>query len=170
MTLCRVVRPCFQTLKRGKSISSLSDYRDRSFYKYFIDIQTRWRDNDIYGHVNNVVYGEWIDTIVNKYLIERCSLEPLQSPSIGFVVSSYCQYFSPTSYPSIISAGLLIKKIGKSSVDYQVGIFEDNQALKAAAVGGFTHVFVDRSTRRPRPIDEQFRMQLASILNEIEPK
>ncbi|UJR24673.1 hypothetical protein I4U23_006046 [Adineta vaga] len=170
MSLCRVVRPCFQILKREKSLSSLSEYRDRSLYKYFIDIQTRWRDNDIYGHVNNVVYGEWIDTIVNKYLIEKCSLQPLQSSSIGFVVSSYCEYYSPTSYPSIISAGLLIKKIGKSSVDYQVGIFANNQTTKAAAVGGFTHVFVNRITHRPHPIDQQFRSKLLTIFHEFHQK
>ncbi|CAF1165766.1 unnamed protein product [Adineta steineri] len=165
MSVCRIVRPCYNLLKREQSVSTLSSYRDRSFYKYFIDMQTRLRDNDYYGHVNNVVYGEWIDTIVNKYLIDKCSLQPLKSPLIGYVVSSHCEYYSPVSYPSTISLGLFIKKLGKSSVDYQVGIFENNQSLKASAVGGFTHVFVDRTTQRPHPIDQEFRNKLSLILN-----
>jgi acyl-CoA thioester hydrolase len=131
-------------------------------------IELRWRDNDVYGHVNNVVYGEWIDTIVNKYLIEKCLFEPLKSPLIGFVVCSSCEYYSPISYPSIISVGLFINKIGKSSVDYKVGIFETNQSIKASAVGGFTHVFVSRTTHRPHPIDQTFRKELLSISNLID--
>ncbi|CAF1920165.1 unnamed protein product [Rotaria magnacalcarata] len=123
----------------------------------------RWRDNDIYGHVNNVVYGEWVDSIVNKYLIEKCSLEPLKSPLIGFVVSSHCNYYSPVSYPSKIEAGLFVKRIGKSSVDYCVGIFDNCQSEKASAVGGFTHVFVDRINRRPQPFDDEMKKKLLSI-------
>jgi acyl-CoA thioester hydrolase len=73
----------------------------------------RWRDNDVYGHVNNVVYGEWINSIVNQYLIEKCFLQPFSSPLIGFVVSSHCEYYSPISYPAILNAVLFIKRIGK---------------------------------------------------------
>ncbi|CAF2753693.1 unnamed protein product [Rotaria sp. Silwood2] len=170
MLVCRIVRPYYNLFKREKSISSKSDFRERSLYKYFVDFQTRWRDNDIYGHVNNVVYGEWIDSIVNKYLIEKCSLEPLASPLIGFVVSSHCEYYSPVSYPSKISAGLFVKRIGKSSVDYSVGIFENSQAEKASAVGGFTHVFVDRINRRPQTLNDEMKKQLLSISNIIDSK
>ncbi|CAF4093440.1 unnamed protein product [Rotaria sordida] len=168
MLVSRIIRPYNKLFKREKSISSKSDFRNRSLYKYFVDIQTRWRDNDIYGHVNNAVYGEWIDSIVNKYLIEKCSLEPLKSPLIGFVVSSHCEYYSPISYPSKISAGLFVKRIGKSSVDYSVGIFEDNQVEKASAVGGFIHVFVDRINHRPQTINDEMKKQLLSISNIID--
>lgn len=140
-------------------------HRSRSSYKYFLDIQTRWRDNDMYGHVNNVVYYEWIDSIVNSYLIEKCSLDPLKSSSIGYVVSSYCYYYNPISYPIKVHLGLIILKIGNSSVDYQIGIFESNQSLKASAVGGFRHVFVDRSNSRPKQIDQQFKENLLQILS-----
>jgi acyl-CoA thioester hydrolase len=119
----------------------------------------------MYGHVNNVVYAEWIDSIVNNYLIEKCSFNPLKSSIIGFVVSSYCSYYSPISYPSKISIGLFVKRIGNSFVDYKVGIFEDNIIEKASAVGGFTHVFVDRINNRPKTIDELFKKKLLDISN-----
>jgi len=119
----------------------------------------------MYGHINNVVYGEWIDTIVNNYLIEKCSFNPLKSPSIGFVVSSYCYYYSPLSYPSIVDVGLFVSRIGNSSVDYKIGIFENKESLKASSVGGFTHVFVDRITNRPKALDDFFKTKLIEISN-----
>jgi acyl-CoA thioester hydrolase len=122
----------------------------------------------VYGHVNNAVYGEWIDSIVNHYLIKKCSLNPLKSPIIGFVVSSYCSYYSPISYPDQISIGLFVKRIGNSSVDYTVGIFENCESKKASAVGGFTHVFVDRINRRPQKIDDEMKKKLLSISNLID--
>jgi len=117
----------------------------------------------MYGHVNNVVYYEWIDSIVNSYLIEKCSLNPLKSDSIGFVVSSYCHFYSPISYPNKVNLGLLVLKIGNSSVDYQIGIFDNDQSLKASSVGGFRHVFVDRNSSRPKKLDEHFRENLSKI-------
>ena len=117
----------------------------------------------MYGHVNNVVYGEWIDSIVNNYLIEKCSFNPLKCSLVGFVVSSYCNYYSPISYPSKISVGLFIKRIGNSSVDYRVGIFENKESLKASSVGGFTHVFVDRINNRPKALDDFFKNKLIEI-------
>ena len=101
-------------------------------------------------------------------MIEKCSLEPLKSPVIGYVVSSYCEYYSPVSYPSNVLAGLFVKRIGNSSVDYQVGIFEPNSTFKASAVGGFTHVFVDRINNRPQAIDQQMKKQLLSISNIVQ--
>jgi len=122
----------------------------------------------MYGHVNNVVYGEWIDSIVNNYLICKCSFNPLKSSIIGFVVKSDCSYYSPISYPSIIEVGLIISRIGNSSVDYKVGIFENKESLKASAVGGFTHVFVDRLNNRPQKISDEMKKEFSSILNSIE--
>ena len=115
------------------------------------------RDNDYYGHVNNVVYAEWIDTIIDRFLLENCSLDPLKSPLLSFVAYSYCEYFSPLSYPARISAGLFVKRIGNSSADFQVGIFENDKCLKASAVGGFAHVFVDRINQRSQKINDEMR-------------
>jgi len=122
----------------------------------------------MYGHVNNVVYGEWIDSIVNNYLISKCSFNPLKSSIIGFVVKCDCSYYCPISYPSIIEVGLFISRIGNSSVDYKVGIFENKECLKASAVGGFTHVFVDRLNNRPQKISDEMKKEFSSILNSIE--
>ncbi|CAF3345129.1 unnamed protein product [Rotaria socialis] len=160
---CRIARAYYPLFKRQKSSTTKSDFRDRSLYKYFVDFQTRWRDNDVYGHVNNAVYSEWIDSIVDMYLIEKCSLDPLKSPLLSFIVSSHCNYYSPISYPSKIAAGLFVKRIGKSSVDYCVGIFENRRSEQASVVGGFTHVFVDRINHRPQPFDDEMKKQFLSI-------
>ena len=119
----------------------------------------------MYGHVNNVVYGQWIDTIVNNYLIEKCSFNPMKSSSIGFVVSSYCNYYKSISYPSNVSLGLFVKTIGNSSVDYTVGIFDSSESEKASSVGGFRHVFVDRITNRSKPLEKSFRDKLIEIIH-----
>ncbi len=149
----------FQIFKLGKLITKKSENKNYNL------IKIRWRDNDIYGHVNNVVYGEWIDSIVNHYLIEKCSFNPLKSSSIGLVVSSHCFYYSPISYPSKISVGLFIPRIGKSSVDYKVGIFQNSECDLASSVGGFTHVFVDRITNRPKTLENLFKIKLLEISN-----
>ena len=128
-------------------------------------VDYRWCDNDMYGHVNNVVYGQWIDTIVNNYFIEKCSFNPLKSSTMGFVVSSYCNYYQSISYPSNVLLGLFVKSIGNSSVDYTVGIFHSQQSQKASAVGGFRHVFVDRTTNRPKSLEKSFRDRLIEISN-----
>ncbi|ORZ19814.1 putative thioesterase [Absidia repens] len=137
--------------------AAVSTFREKSDYKYFLPIQTRWSDNDQYGHINNSIYYHYIDTVVNEYLIRFCGLEPLdktETKPIGLVVHSSAQFFAPASYPSVMEAGLVISKLGKSSVTYRVGIFEqqpdgDSSGRLAAVVGGFTHVFVDPKTRRP---------------------
>ncbi|RCH88117.1 hypothetical protein CU097_010154 [Rhizopus azygosporus] len=124
-------------------------FRERLHYKYFLPIQTRWSDNDQYGHINNSIYYHYFDTVINEYLIKNCGLEPNKAGKpIGLVVSSSANFYAPASYPSIIHAGLCISKIGKSSVTYRVGLFENEQPL-ASVVGGFTHVFVDPINRRP---------------------
>lgn len=124
-------------------------YRDRQDYKYFLPIQTRFSDNDCYGHINNSIYYHYFDTIINEYLIKYCGLE-LKSTTkpIGLVVASQAQFYASASYPNLITAGLTISKIGKSSVTYRVGIFENENPL-ACVVGGFTHVFVDPEHRKP---------------------
>ena len=120
--------------------------RDR--YPHFLAIPTRWIDNDIYGHINNVVYYEFFDTAVNGYLIAQGALDIAKGEVIGLVVETHCNYFSPLSFPQNVEAGLRVAHLGTSSVRYEIGLFEKGDDT-AAAQGHFVHVYVDRDTRRP---------------------
>ena len=136
----------------------------RDQYKYFCDISTRWSDNDIFGHVNNVVYYAYFDTIVNRFLIEKAGLDIQAGEVIGVVAQSQCQYFNSIAYPDLVQGGLRVNKIGNSSVEYGLGVFGENEA-EAKAQGSFTHVFVDRTNRRPIPIPNPMRTALQAILS-----
>jgi acyl-CoA thioester hydrolase len=136
--------------------------RDR--YRHFLTIPTRWMDNDVYGHVNNVVYYSWFDTAVNRYLVERGALDIGKGAVIGLVVETHCQYFSPIAFPDIAHAGLRVGKLGTSSVRYEIAIFRDSEP-RAAAQGHFVHVYVDRATTRPVPLPAQLRAALESLLS-----
>ena len=118
----------------------------RADYPHFQAIPTRWMDNDVYAHVNNVVYYSFFDTAVNQYLIEQGVLDIETSDIIGLVVETKCNYFTPVTFPDIVHAGLRVEKLGTSSVRYGIGLFR-NDDDKAAAQGHFVHVYVDRSTR-----------------------
>jgi acyl-CoA thioester hydrolase len=120
----------------------------RDGYLHFIDIQTRWMDNDVYGHVNNVVFYSFFDTVVNQYLIRAGAVDPEHGRVIGLVVDTRCQFFQPLSFPEVVQAGLRVRRVGTSSVHFEVGIFRQGDAA-AAAQGHFVHVYVDRETRRP---------------------
>lgn len=120
----------------------------RDGYPHFETISTRWMDNDVYGHVNNVVYYSFFDTAVNRYLIERGALDPGAGEVIGLVVETQCNYFSPLSFPQNVQAGLRVAHVGRSSVRYEIALFAQGQE-RAAAAGHFVHVYVDRLTRRP---------------------
>jgi len=122
--------------------------RERSDYGFFLDYRTRWSDNDVYHHMNNSIYSFLLDSIVNAYLIERCGMNPALSAQVGLVVSTYCDYFGSVGYPSVLDLGLRTVKMGKSSVMYEVGFFEQGSE-QVKAVGGFTHVFVEQNGRRP---------------------
>lgn len=132
-------------------------------YKYFLDIQTRWADNDVYGHVNNSVYYFYFDTVVNEYLISKGLLDIEQSDTIGLVVKTACDYFASISFPDMVKAGLRVGRIGSSSVTYEIGLFR-NAEETAAAQGQFTHVYVNRETRRPVAISEEMRSTLTRLL------
>ncbi len=136
---------------------------ERANYPYFCAITTRWMDNDIYGHVNNVVYYSYFDSVANKYLIEEGGLDIHSAEVIGFVVASSCQYKSPIAYPEPIEAGFRVNKLGNSSVEYGIGIFKQGQP-SPAAVGTFTHVFVDRATDKSVAIPAQIRRALEAVL------
>jgi acyl-CoA thioester hydrolase len=134
----------------------------RDEYKHFLSIATRWQDNDIYGHVNNVVYYGYFDTVINRYLIEAGGLDIVHGPNIGLCVESHCAYLQPISFPQNVEAGLRVAHLGHSSVRYEIGIFAAGQS-EAAAHGWFVHVFVDRQTRRPAGLPEAVRAALEKI-------
>lgn len=137
--------------------------KPRSHFKHFYPITTRWSDNDAYGHVNNVVYYQWFDTIVNQFLIVNGTLDIHDGDAIGLVVETHCNYFSSVAFPDPVTAGLCVTRLGESSVRYEVGIFRDNEDL-ASAQGHFIHVYVDRATRKPTPIPAPARALLQTIV------
>jgi acyl-CoA thioester hydrolase len=140
----------------------------RSEFPHFLAIPTRWMDNDIYGHVNNVVYYSYFDTAVNQFLIERGVLDIQKGEVVGFVVDSGCSYFSSISFPDVIHAGIRVAKLGNSSVRYEIALYRNDDALPCAA-GHFVHVYVERSNNRSVPIPTTVRRVLETILNAASP-
>jgi len=135
----------------------------RSAYRVFRAISTRWMDNDVYGHVNNVIYYSWFDTAVNAHLIEQGVLDTEHGSHIGLVIETQCNYFAPLAFPQTIEAGVRVARLGNSSVRYEVGLFAQGQVLTAAK-GHFVHVYVDRQTRRPTPLPDAFKRVLEKLL------
>ncbi len=134
----------------------------RGAYPEMRALATRWADNDVYGHVNNVVYYAFFDTLVNGWLCERGLLEVQRSEVIGLVVSSACDYFAPVAFPDRLEGGIRVDRIGRSSVTYGLAIFAEGAEL-AAAAGRFTHVYVGMESRRPVPLPEQMRAALETL-------
>src|ERR1700744_315568 len=134
----------------------------RCDYLWFKDIPTRWMDNDVYGHVNNVVYYSYFDTVVNEYLIRTGVLDFEQGKTIGLVVETQCNYFAPLVFPDRIDAGLRVIRLGTSSVRYQVGLFKEGED-QPAAQGHFVHVYVNRVTRRPVNLPAELRAALEPL-------
>lgn len=135
---------------------------ERSCFPVFYTISTRWMDNDVYGHVNNVTYYSYFDSAINRYLIEEGGLDIHDGSVVGFVVSSHCQFRKPVAYPDALEAGLRVVKTGNSSVTYEVGIFRQDDK-EAAAVGQVVHVFVDRNSNASTPIPGDLRSALERI-------
>lgn len=134
----------------------------RAEYPYAQSITTRWMDNDAYGHVNNVVFHSFFDTVVNTYLIEQGAIDIEKSPTIGLVVENGCSYFAPLTYPQRVVAGLRVGHVGRSSVRYEIALFAGDSDV-AAAQGHFVHVYVDRASRRPVELPEKLRSALAQL-------
>jgi acyl-CoA thioester hydrolase len=134
----------------------------RAAYRAFRPMTTRWMDNDVYGHVNNVVYYSWFDTAVNAYLIEQGVLDIHAGATIGLVIETQCNYFQSLAFPQTIEAGIRVAKLGKSSVRYEVGLFAQGEPL-CAAKGHFVHVYVDRETRRPVELPAALRCVLETL-------
>ncbi len=135
----------------------------RSAFKAFRSIGTRWSDNDVYGHVNNVVYYSWFDTAVNGLLIEKGAIDIHKGKVIGLVIETQCNYFAPLAFPENVVAGIRVAHIGSSSVRYEVGLFPEDAAQTCAACGHFIHVYVDSSTRRPVPLPPELLSVLETL-------
>jgi acyl-CoA thioester hydrolase len=145
---------------------SISNPPSRADFSIFRTISTRWLDNDVYGHVNNVVYYSWFDTAVNAFLIEQGALDIHHGSVIGLVVESHCNYFAPLVFPQNVEAGLSVTHIGRSSVRYEIALFASD-SQNAAASGYLVHVYVDKVTRRPVPIPESLRDVIQSITSKV---
>jgi len=135
----------------------------RCDYLWFQAIPTRWMDNDVYGHVNNVVYYSYFDTVVNGYLIKAGALDIQKSPVIGLVVETSCRYRAPITFPETVIAGLRVERMGTSSVRYEIGLFRGEED-EAAAEGHFIHVYVERATNRPCPLPDNLRAALSTLI------
>lgn len=134
----------------------------RADYPLFRQITTRWMDNDVYGHVNNVVYYSFFDTAVNAALIDAGLLDPVSSDTIGLVVETGCKYAASMAFPDNVDAGIRVAHIGSSSVRYEIGLFKAGEPT-AAAEGFFVHVYVDAQTRRPVPLPAALRSFLETL-------
>jgi acyl-CoA thioester hydrolase len=137
--------------------------RERDTFAHYLEIVTRWSDNDVYGHVNNATYYSYFDTLVNRMLIERNLLDPVKSAAIGVVVETGCRFFASLSFPDVIDAGLRVSNIGNSSVRYEIALFRRGEK-EPAATGHFVHVYVDRATRRPVPVPAEVRAALEPLI------
>lgn len=136
--------------------------RTRDYYPHSLAIPTRWMDNDIYGHVNNVVYYSYFDTVVNEYLVREGGLDIHSGGVIGIAVETHCRFFASLEFPETVEAGLAVAHLGNSSVRYDIGLFSGKRDTVAAA-GEFVHVFVDRTSRRPVPIPDRIRRALERL-------
>ncbi len=134
----------------------------RDAYRHFVTVTTRWMDNDVYRHVNNVVYYSFFDTAVNEYMMRQGVLDLESSPVVCLVVDTGCQFFSPIAFPDAVHCGLRVAHLGNSSVRYEIGIFRNDDAL-AAAQGHFVHVACDRATLRPVAMPADLRRALGAL-------
>ncbi|MBP8295387.1 MAG: acyl-CoA thioesterase [Burkholderiales bacterium] len=134
----------------------------RAAYRHFLAIPTRWMDNDTYGHVNNVVYYSYFDTVINEYLIRQGGLDFRDGAVIGLAIETFCQFHAPLAFPEVIDAGLRVAKLGRSSVRYEIGLFRQGSEAPAAT-GHFVHVFVERATQRSTAIPDPIRAALALL-------
>ena len=150
------------TARPGETMSERPSPSSRNAYKALRTITTRWMDNDVYGHMNNVVHYSLFDTAVNGWLIGEGVPDIHGGDQVGLVVETGCRYFSELAFPDTVTAGIRVTKLGTSSVRYEVGLFR-NEEETAAAEGFFVHVYVDRGTRRPKALNGRLRTALSAI-------
>ncbi len=134
----------------------------RSDYAAFRAITTRWMDNDVYGHMNNVVHYSLFDTAVNGWLIEQGVLDIRDGDQVGLVVETGCRYHAELAFPDVVHAGIRVARLGSSSVRYEIGLFRNDED-SAAAEGFFVHVYVNKATRKPKPLNDGLRAALETI-------
>jgi acyl-CoA thioester hydrolase len=142
---------------------SLREIGTRDQFSYFLSIPTRWKDNDVYGHVNNVVYYSYFDTLITQYLIVECRIDIVGGPVVPFTVENMCRYRRSFSFPEVIDAGLRVARLGNSSVRYEIGLFGQGQQ-DASAVGYFVDVFVDRGTGKSVRIPQEIHAVLERLV------
>ncbi|WP_372623714.1 acyl-CoA thioesterase [Falsiroseomonas sp.] len=136
----------------------------RAEYRYFLEIPTRWMDNDVYRHVNNVTYYSWFDTVVARFLLGSGAINLTDSPVIGVVVETLCRYHAPIAFPETVTAGLRVEGLGNTSIRYGIAIFREDEEV-ASADGHFVHVYVDRATQtRPTPLPDALRKAAAALV------
>lgn len=138
----------------------------RSDFPHLLPIPTRWKDNDVYGHVNNVEYYSYFDTVINTWLIRQGGLDIHRGPVIGLCAESHCKFMSELAFPETVEAGLRVEHLGRSSVRYGIGLFREGVDTPAA-IGWFVHVFVDRETRRSHPLPDAIRSALEPLVVEL---
>lgn len=143
-------------------MSSRAKPCNRTDFAQFISLTTRWNDNDIYGHLNNVVYFELFDTAINSYLIENKLIDIHHGETVGLVVENKCSYFSSVKFPDALDVGIRVAKIGNTSVTYEIGIFNKDAEI-SSAVGTFVHVYVERVSHKPAPLSDAFRAGLQKL-------
>src|ERR687897_652765 len=134
----------------------------RERYPHFLSVPTRWMDNDVYGHVNNVIYYSYFDTVVNEYLIRSGVLDIKRSPVIGLVVETQCRFFEPLTFPDTVHAGLRVARLGLSSGGYEIGLFRNDDET-AAAQGHIVHVYVERESRKATALPPEMRAALEKL-------
>ncbi len=134
----------------------------RDHYRHTLAIPTRWMDNDVYQHVNNVVYYSYFDTVVNEYLMRQGVLDYTKGDVVGLVVETQCQYHRPVAFPDVIDACVRVARLGSSSVRYEIGLFRQGED-EPAATGHFVHVYVKRPEQRPTPLPDKLRAALQAI-------
>ncbi len=139
----------------------------RSHYGYWVPMPTRWMDNDVYGHVNNVTYYSFFDTAANRFLIEEGGLDVRNGSTIAYVVASQCEYVSSVAHPEKLEIGVRVNRLGNSSVEYGLAVFREGEQ-EASARGSFTHVFVSRASQRPEAIPPQIRAVLERLAGDAD--
>ena len=135
----------------------------RADYRHFLAIPTRWMDNDSYGHINNVVFYSYFDTVVNEHLVRAAGLDIREGREVGLVVETGCRFHRPLSFPTPIDAGMRVTRLGNSSVRYEIALFASGDD-ESVASGHFVHVWVDRASRRPTPVPDAVRAVLAPLV------